>query len=202
MIRFLKILFKTLCVGAAAAFLFVLTVNGIVCFRASRDFYEGGLDGKAPDYILVLGCGLNPDRTPGGMLSDRIEKAIELYREYGGRLLMSGDNTSPYYDEPGAMKRMAVEYGVPPEDIVTDPLGTSTAESVYRAKEEFGAERIVIVTQKYHLYRAVYLAQSAEMEVVGVKADGDGFRVGLSRLARETAARVKDFFPALRRAGK
>ena len=186
-----------------SAIVAVTVINAFVCLRASRDIIDtDGLEGKKFDFILVLGCAINTDGTPNGMLADRMKTAIAIYERYGGKLLLSGDNTSPYYDEPGAMRRMALEYGVPAENIVTDPLGVSTAESVCRAAEEFGAKSVVIVTQRYHLYRAVYVAQAAGLEVAGVKADGDSFKAGFYRLAREVAARTEYFFPSLRRAGK
>ena len=128
--------------------------------------------------------------------------AIEIYRLHGGKLLLSGDNTSKYYDEPGAMRRMAVESGIPPEDIVTDGEGISTSESVFRAKAVFGAKSVVVVTQRYHLYRAVYIASSLGLEVAGVEAEEDGYSVRTSLLLREALARIKDIFAAVRYSGR
>lgn len=193
-----KIRYPLYALGAAvaAALLFVIVINGFVCLRASRDFSDDAEKTPA-DYILVPGCGLNPDRTPGKLLSERMNEAIAIYKKQGGKLLLSGDHTSPYYDEPGAMRRMALENGVLPEDIVIDKYGTSTAESVFRAKSEFGAGSVIIVTQRYHLYRAVYIAQAIGLEVKGAVA-GESGSVGLGQLLRETLARVKDCFYVLK----
>ena len=103
------------------------------------------------------------------MLADRVSAAAELYKQ--GRvqkLLMSGDNSSEDYDEVTAMKDYAVELGVSSEDITLDHAGFSTYESCYRAKEIFGIEQAVIVTQKFHLSRAVYLCNNLNVSAVGL----------------------------------
>ena len=196
MAKAIKRILAAVCIIVAAALLFILTVNAFVCIKASRRFSDAdSACGGEPDYILVLGCGLNADGTPAKMLSDRLDKAVEIYKKHGGKLLLSGDGvSSPYYNEPSAMRRAAVERGVPPEDIVTDVEGVSTSESIRRAKEVFGAGKLVIVTQKYHLYRAVYVALALGIDAEGVSADKEGSASGFQRLVREVLARVKDVF--------
>lgn len=148
------------------------------------------------DCILVLGAGVKEDGKPSDMLEDRLLVGIELYKNAGGKakLLMSGDHGSMEYDEVSVMRAYAVAAGVPSEDIFSDHAGFSTYESIYRAKEIFGARRIVIVTQEYHLYRALYIADSFDIEAVGVSADLREYRGQIFRAAREVLARNKDLF--------
>jgi vancomycin permeability regulator SanA len=147
------------------------------------------------DCILVLGASVRENGSPSLMLRDRLDTSIGLY-EIGvsDRLLMSGDHSSPYYDEVTAMKSYAVEAGIPSTDIFLDHAGLSTYESIYRAKYVYGAQRIVIVTQSYHLYRALYLADALGLEAVGVSCDTVRYNGQILRDVREVAARVKDYF--------
>ena len=147
------------------------------------------------DCILVLGCSVRPDGSPSDMLHDRMRRGVELY-EMGAapKLLVSGDHGQHEYNEVDAMKRFALEHGVPAEDVFMDHAGFSTYESVYRAKEIFGAKKIIIVTQEYHLYRALYIARQLGFEAYGVDADYRNYSGQFSRDVREVLARVKDFF--------
>lgn len=146
------------------------------------------------DCIVVLGCKIHEDGTLSHMLEDRVKRSVALY-DLGAapKLLMSGDHGRDTYDEVNAMKRYALESGVPTEDVFMDHAGFSTYETVYRAKEIFGAERILIVTQEYHLYRALYIAESLGMEAWGVAADYRTYSGQFARDVREVLARVKDF---------
>jgi SanA protein len=121
---------------------------------------------------LVLGAGLNRDGSPGVVLRDRVDTAAELY--YAGKvekLLMSGDNSSPYYNEPGAMQTYALSLGIPREDIVLDYAGRRTYDSCYRAREIFGVDKLIVVTQSFHLPRALFLCNTFDIEASGVSAD-------------------------------
>lgn len=150
------------------------------------------------DCILVLGCGIHPDGSPTIMLQSRIRRSVELYEAgWAPALLMSGDNSREDYNEVGTMRREAEAMGVPAEAIVTDHAGFSTYDSIYRARDVFGAKRIGIVTQEYHLYRALYLAQALGLEAWGIAADPRNDAGQLMREAREILARDKDFFTAL-----
>lgn len=145
------------------------------------------------DCILVLGCGVREDGSPSDMLRDRLTRGIALYNAGAApRLLMSGDHGRVEYDEVNTMKRIAVEAGVPSGHVFMDHAGFSTYESVYRAKEIFGADRIIIVTQEYHLYRALYVAEQLGVEAWGVAADYHTYRGQAVRDARELLARAKD----------
>lgn len=149
------------------------------------------------DCILVLGAGVREDGTPSDMLRDRITVACELYMNTGRNtpLLMSGDHTGDY-NEVGVMKSLASSLGVPTEDVFLDHKGYSTYESLCRAKQIFGAKRVLIVTQEYHLYRALYIARELGMEAVGVSADLRPYRKQALYSTREVLARFKDFFSA------
>lgn len=118
---------------------------------------------------LVFGAGVRPDGTPTRMLADRVRAGAQLYLD--GRvdkLLMSGDNSSVAYDEVSAMRRYAEQLGVPPEDITLDYAGFSTYESCYRARDIFGVQSAVLVTQRFHLPRAVYTCRALGIDASGV----------------------------------
>ena len=148
------------------------------------------------DCILVLGAGVRDDGTPSDMLYDRVSVSTEVYTALGDTpILMSGDHTGDY-NEVGVMKSLATELGVPSEDIFLDHEGYSTYESLYRAKQVFGAKKIIIITQEYHLHRALYIARELGMEAMGVSADLRPYRLQGRYNAREHLARFKDFFTA------
>jgi vancomycin permeability regulator SanA len=129
------------------------------------------------------------------MLRDRLDCAIELYNKgVADKIIMSGDHGRTEYDEVNTMKNYAVSKGVPADDVYLDHAGFSTYDTVYRAKEIFCVEKAVIVTQKYHLYRAVYNARSLGIDAYGVNSDPFRYVGQTMRDIREAAARVKDFF--------
>lgn len=145
------------------------------------------------DCILVLGAGVNGDE-PKPMLRDRIDTGVELYFSGASdKLLMSGDHGRKNYDEVNVMKDCAVEAGADSSDVFMDHAGFSTYESIYRAKEIFGAHRIIIVTQRYHLFRALYIARQLGVEAYGVCSDVRSYTKPVYRELREVLARNKDF---------
>lgn len=150
------------------------------------------------DCILVLGCKVRDDGAPSKMLQDRLTRGLELYT-FGAapKLLMSGDHGSEDYDEVGTMKQFAVDAGIPSEDVFMDHAGFSTYESIYRAKEIFDTDKIIIVTQKYHLYRALYIAEKFGMEAYGVASDYREYVGQTTRELREILARCKDFITTI-----
>ena len=146
------------------------------------------------DCIVVLGCHVRDDGSLSDMLEDRLKGGVLLYDlDAAPKLLMSGDHGRESYDEVDAMKRYAVEHGVPSEDVFMDHAGFSTYETIYRAKEIFGADRILIVTQEYHLYRALYIAQALGMEAWGISASYREYGGQRGYDLREILARNKDF---------
>lgn len=147
------------------------------------------------DCILILGCGLRRDGYPSQMLRDRLDVGIEAYNMgISDRILMSGDHGSPDYDEVNAMKDYAIARGVPSEAIFMDHAGFSTYESMVRAREIFGCNSVVIVTQNYHLYRSIYNAEAMGMEAYGIHSNLRSYARQKWFSLREAAARTKDFF--------
>ncbi len=194
-----KILLRTLCVLLALGILgaaVLLGINGYVKSTAKPRILspEDAAAMTDVDCILVLGCLVRSGGVPSDMLSDRLTRSVELY-ELGAapKLLMSGDHGRPDYDEVDAMKQFAVNAGIPSGDIFMDHAGFSTYESLYRAKEVFQAKKIIIVTQEYHLYRALYIAGELGLEAYGVSSDYHTYRGQTARDIREVLARVKDF---------
>ena len=153
-------------------------------------------DEKA-DCILILGAGVKDGR-PKPMLRDRLLTGIELYKSGAAKkIIMSGDHGRADYDEVNVMRAFALEQGVRAEDIFLDHAGFSTYDSVYRAKNIFGAENIIIVSQKYHLYRALYISEKLDVKAAGVSANLNTYGGQLKRDIREIIARDKDFFKCI-----
>ena len=147
------------------------------------------------DCIIILGAGIWDGGRPSPMLEDRLLQGIELY-EHGSsdRLLMSGDHGRKDYDEVNVMKQFAKDRGIPSEHVFMDHAGFSTYESLYRARDIFEARRVIIVTQKYHIYRALYIAGKLGLEAYGVASDPRRYAGQSLRDLREIVARVKDYF--------
>ncbi len=146
------------------------------------------------DCIIVLGAGLKAGK-PSDMLQERLDMGVSLYQAVDGpKVLMSGDHETPYYDEVNVMKKYAVEKGVPSKDVFMDHAGLSTYDSIKRVKEVFKAKKIIIVTQKYHLYRAMYIASQLGMEAYGVNATKKTYPAQMKREIREVLARIKDVY--------
>ena len=188
-------------VGITCALLLALAlgVNGYVVL-STRDRVLSLAEGPPGevDCILVLGCGVYADGSPTPMLRDRLTRGVELYQAgWGDRLLLSGDNRSVYYNELATMYQVSRDLGAPGEAIVLDYAGLSTYDSLYRARDIFGVERLVIVTQDYHLSRALYLARALGLEAWGVAADGQNYPGQTMRDVREILARDKDFLWAI-----
>ena len=190
--RFLKCLLFFLLMGAAV----ILSINGYVKYSAEPYLLtaEQATELEDVDCILVLGCQVFGNGRPSAMLADRLDQGIALYHMGAApRLLMSGDHAEDNYNEVGAMKRYAKEAGVPSSHIFLDHAGFSTYESMYRAKEVFQANRLIVVTQSYHLYRAVYIARQLGLEAYGVACDARTYAEQESQNTRELFARCKDF---------
>lgn len=149
------------------------------------------------DCIIILGAGIWGDK-PSPMLEDRLLEGIKLYQNgVSNKMIMSGDHGRKEYDEVNIMKNYAIEKGIPSENIFMDHAGFSTYESIYRAKDIFEAKKVVIVTQKYHLYRALYIANQLGLEAYGVGADPRQYVGATYREIREILARDKDFIKCI-----
>lgn len=144
------------------------------------------------DCILVLGAGVYGNK-PRPMLEDRILTGIELYNNgVAKKIIMSGDHGQEDYDEVNVMKSYAIDEGINSSDIFMDHAGFSTYDSIYRLKEIFEVDKVVIVTQEYHLYRALYIAKELEIEAYGVSANLRDYPGQFKREVREILARDKD----------
>ncbi len=145
------------------------------------------------DAILVLGAQVKPDGKPCLILKERLDTGIRLYQEGAAdRIIMSGEHGSDDYDEVNTMKSYAISHGVPSECIFMDHAGFSTYDSMYRAKEIFQAKSLVVVTQEYHMYRALYDAMAFGLDVQGVPCDTAVYKGDTYRKSREILARMKD----------
>lgn len=167
--------------------------------------YERARDFRA-EAIIVPGAAILSDKTPSPILKARLDVAADLYDNNVARKILltgDGDNSQEYYDEISAMLAYIKEKGIPDEDIFCDHKGYSTIESMVRAKQVFGIDRAIVVSQTFHLPRAIYIGQKTDMKTRGIASD----QVGPSTLSsgkfedekvkmwmRETMARNKDFF--------
>lgn len=192
----LKKIIIAVLVLSISAILLVLLVDGYVR-SSTKDRILTQTEAKGLedlDCILILGCGLRQDGTPSKLLTDRLMQGIALYNEgVAPKLLMSGDHGQVEYDEVNAMKAFAIEQGVPSSDVFMDHAGFSTYESIYRAGAIFQADKVVIVTQEYHLYRALHIARRLGIDAYGVASDNGTHPGATYRELREKLARTKDF---------
>lgn len=170
-----------------------IIINIYICNSTKNQIVSESSSFEDIDCILVLGAGVKNGQ-PSPMLSDRLNESVFLYKvNASNRILMSGDHGTKFYDEVNAMKKFAISKGIPTSHIFMDHAGFSTYESIYRAKEIFKAKKIIIVTQEYHLYRALYCANQLGIEAVGVSATKRDYGGQILRDFREVVARNKDF---------
>lgn len=200
------ILILLLLVGAlAAATNFYVVLSGekdIVATVDSSDLFVDktvirSLQDLHPDCILVLGAAVRGN-TPSKMLQDRLDVAVSLYKAgVAPKLLLTGDNGKVNYNEVGVMQKYVLKAGVPAKDIFLDHAGFSTYESMYRARDVFMVKTAVVVTQKYHLYRALQIGRALGMTVRGVASDQKSYSGQDYRNMREIVARIKDVFQTI-----
>ena len=190
--------------AALAIVVAIVAVANIATVATTRDQVRtvssaaDDLAGAPADAVLVLGASVYPDGTPSDILADRLEVAVDLYKAGAAKaIICSGDNRTSHYNESDAMKAYCVALGVPSEDVYVDHAGNTTYESLYRARNLFGADRIIVATQAYHLYRALFAANCLGMEAWGVATDKGAYDNQLHYSVREVAACTKDFFAAL-----
>lgn len=194
-----KIIAIVLCVIVGIGLLGVGIVFGINAYvKGSVDDKIMGVEESTEleglDCIIVLGCKVKEDGSPSDMLKDRMKRAIELYENgVAPKILMSGDHGQTNYNEVMTMKQYAIDAGVPSEDIFMDHAGFSTYETMYRAKEVFGVEKAIVVTQDYHMYRSLYIANELGIDAYGCPSARYNYSGQTSRDIREVAARCKDF---------
>ena len=192
-----KILFFTAIIITVA----ITAVNIYVVTESSKHIYAPENVQSIPtntDCIIVLGAGLKNDGTPNHMLRDRLDLAASLYNEgVSKKILLTGDHGSEKYDEVNAMKNYMLSKGIDEDVLYLDHAGFSTYDSMYRAKEVFCVDSAVVITQKYHLYRSVYIGNAVGMNIYGVNSDPYTYVNQTYRNIREYLARFKDFFAVL-----
>ncbi len=150
------------------------------------------------DCIIVLGAGVNEDGTMSYVLSERVRTGANLYiAKASERLLLSGDHSREDYNEVGAMKDYMVSRDISPDVVFTDHAGLDTYDTMYRAKEIFKAKKVLIVTQEFHISRAVFIARSLGLEAYGVCCDEEARYFNLLTEIREFCARPKYLLDAI-----
>lgn len=180
----------------ALVFIFVLIVNLSIVAQTNDNIYSIEETVKLDndyDCILILGAGIRADGSPTPMLRDRLIAAFEAYSHLEGiPIFLSGDSECSDYRETVAMKHYLTNQGVSEDNIISDGYGLSTYESIWRAKNVYGYDKILIVSQKYHLHRAIYIANELGITAYGI--DGALTTYGKQPIysIREYIARVKD----------
>jgi SanA protein len=168
--RIFKWIWRTLLIAGG------VTMLGLLLPRLFTSIYSWGridsVDDAPSDRVaIIFGAGLRRDGTPTAVLRDRVETGVQLYFDGNvEKLLMSGDNSLVEYNEPEAMRQYALDLGVPEQDIVMDYAGRRTYDTCYRAKSIFELESAILVTQKFHLPRALFLCNVLGVEATGVEA--------------------------------
>ena len=192
------ILLVILCVAVSNLFM-IQTTKGQVTSNINSDEISFNnkqittLKSNNSECIIVLGASVYSNGDPSPMLEDRLDVAIKLYEQgVAPKILLSGDNGKTEYNELKSMAEYVKKKGVPKEDIFCDYAGFSTYETAYRAKKVFDVDAAVVVTQSYHLYRAIYGCKNAGINVLGVASDQERFRGQSARDFREIIARSKD----------
>lgn len=175
-----------------------ISINQYVKKSSKDKILEDFSDIKDIDAILILGCEVKEDGSLSLMLKDRLDKGINLYKSgVAPKVIVSGDHRKEHYDETNAMKSYMIKNGVPSEDIFMDHAGFSTYDSMYRANYIFQVKKCVIVTQEYHLYRAIYIGNSLGIETYGAYAVKTKYYGQIRRDFREVLARNKDFIKCI-----
>ena len=173
----------------------VLSVNFYVIFSQNKNILSTDDIAEKTQiaHIMVLGCGINGDK-PSDMLEDRLITALEIAERLPqSKLILTGNNSGESYNEVGVMKNYCIENGFDEERIICDDYGFSTGESVTNLSETFGVEKVIIVTQRYHLYRALHIASQYDIEAYGVSSAIRQYTMQIYYSIREIAARNKDF---------
>lgn len=171
LIRIIRMLSSILFIALGVIFLTFALPRLVTALATYRHIFKPQ-DAPAQKVAIVFGAGLWRDGSPTPVLRDRVAAASELY--FSGKvekLLMSGDNSYDYYNEPGAMRSYALELGVPDEAIVLDYAGRRTYDTCYRARDIFGIAEAILVTQNFHLPRALYVCNRLGVSAIGVEAD-------------------------------
>lgn len=166
-----------LILGLALFFILISLAARIYLLSVTRNSIESEANASPKPVAIVFGAGLRRDGSPTAILRDRVETAVRLYNAGKvQKILMSGDNRFIEYNEPGSMKEYALSLGVPEGDIALDYAGRRTYDTCYRARDVFLLQSAILVTQEFHLPRAVYTCKLLGMDIEGVPATGRSYR--------------------------
>lgn len=191
---------KTWVISTAAALLLLLVVPTLAVYMGTADSRYSSSDEQsfqripAADVAIVFGAGVTKDGQPTPYLRWRVETGVKLYK--AGKvhhLLLSGDNRTSHYNEPVVMGKLAQDLGVPASDITLDYAGYSTYDTCYRAKHIFGVDKAILVSQAYHVPRAIFTCSGAGIQSVGVSALHKGHDFTVVYLLRELLSIDKAF---------
>ncbi len=181
----ISILMLILCI------LILVTTSSIYfyVYCSGNDSIYHSIDDVEPKPVaIVFGAGYYESGKLSAILQDRVDTAIRLYKKGKvKKILMTGANNTSKYDEPSAMKRYAVSMSIPKDDIVLDYAGFRTYDSLYRARDIFMVKSAILVTQRYHLYRALYTAKKLGIDAIGMQSD-------MRRYLREDWYKTREFF--------
>lgn len=168
-----------------------IVINYKMINQTNGYLYQDAGDLPVSQVALVPGASVIGRRKPSGVLAERLDSAIGLYKaNVVAKLLLSGDNSRPYYDEVNVMKNYCLERGVNPKDIFLDHSGLRTLDSIVRAKDVFSVREMIIVSQELYLPRALYLAQAESIRSAGLAANRRSIRYSFSAVLREYVARL------------
>jgi len=185
--------FKRLIVFGLIIAVFIVTVNGVVIGTTQAYVFTSENEVPKADVYMVLGAYVFPSGNPSTVLRDRLDTAIDVANNEDIKFLLSGDHGQIEYDEVNNMKAYLIEQGIPQENIYLDHAGFSTYESMYRARDIFEVDSMVVFTQDFHINRSVYLARNMGIDAYGVPSDKHFYYKILKYQVRESLARVKDF---------
>ena len=174
----------------------IILINLNVYYQSSDLIISEINDLKKADAVLILGASVKSGRM-SDVLKDRTDTALEIYREKTDKILISGDNSSDYYDEVSVVEDYLLDKGVVKDDLILDYFGLDTYDSLYRAKNVFGVNSLIITTQNFHLRRALYIAKALGLEAYGFPADKHIYKDMIHNTMREKIANVKAFFDIL-----
>lgn len=194
--KFVKRISKVLVLLFFSALLFIFASNVIIDYQARNFIFERLEDVSDAQVAIVLGARVYEGGTLSPMLEDRVQTGAELYKAGKvKKLLLTGDHGRKNYDEVNSMRKYALQKGVHPEDIFMNHAGFDTLDSLYRARDVFLVEKAIIVTQKFHLYRALYIARTLGIEAYGLSADKRIYQYTSETCLklREMLAKVKAF---------
>ncbi len=194
----IKLIIRICLLAATILLILIIVSNAIIIYKSRGFIYNNVTDVPAKYTVIVLGAKVSPGGVPSNYLHDRLDKAIEIYNNHKAqRFLLSGDHGHTTYDEVNAMKYYLLNRGIKTEDIFLDHAGFDTYSTMVRARKVFLIKDVIIVSQEFHLPRAVYIARSIGLDAIGINANNNKY-AGLKQLkVREIIARVKAFVEVL-----